>query len=178
MPFLRAAQLDNPNNKVKQVQPEVVHTDYAADNKQLTIPFSEAIPQDTLDAVPSKNHNDNKVKGTQYERFVGHFYESRGYIVDFNGVNRGSWDGGIDLICKYKTFTVLVQCKCYDTSSISTSDIYKFYGACRHYALTHPKEIVQGSFWTNAILNRNQKAFKAAVDLGVVLYTGRNMPTE
>ena len=115
----------------------------------------------------------SKSKGTIYERFVGKLYENTGYKVIYNGIDKGSHDGGIDLICRIDKYTVLVQCKNYENNSLSIKDVYQFYGACRHYAIKNPREIVSGAFF---ISNRcNSETFIVINDLGISLYEGVKM---
>lgn len=59
----------------------------------------------------SERHQSSEELGKRYERFVGYLYEKIGYRVDFNGINKGKDDGGIDLIAKAKSHIVIIQCK-------------------------------------------------------------------
>lgn len=47
--------------------------------------------------------------GDAFERYVGRMFEDRGYMVRYHGL--GMLDGGIDLVCRSKSETLLVQCK-------------------------------------------------------------------
>ena len=50
--------------------------------------------------------------GAFFERYVGSLYENRGYKVEYRGIEKGLFDGGIDLICiKSDESKMLVQCK-------------------------------------------------------------------
>lgn len=50
--------------------------------------------------------------GAFFERYVGSIYENRGYKVEYRGIEKGLFDGGIDLIClKTDECKMLVQCK-------------------------------------------------------------------
>lgn len=50
--------------------------------------------------------------GMIYERVVGLSYEKLGYSVEYNGIENGVFDRGIDLICRKKDQTTCyVQCK-------------------------------------------------------------------
>ena len=46
-----------------------------------------------------------------YERYIVYLYEREGYEVEYRGIELGLMDGGIDLVCKRKGETVVVQCK-------------------------------------------------------------------
>ncbi len=50
-------------------------------------------------------------KGKDYEKFVGNHFEKLGYIVKFNGVEKGKKDNSIDLIAIKKDEIILIQCK-------------------------------------------------------------------
>ena len=49
--------------------------------------------------------------GAQYERFVGHLFEEKGFHVRYNGLREGMNDGGIDLIARAPRKIRLIQCK-------------------------------------------------------------------
>jgi len=49
--------------------------------------------------------------GQAYEKHIGQYYESLGYNVEYNGLNKGCNDGGIDLVAVDKRHTMYIQCK-------------------------------------------------------------------
>ena len=49
--------------------------------------------------------------GVQYERYVGHLFEEKGFRVTYNGIRKGKDDGGIDLIARGNRKIRLIQCK-------------------------------------------------------------------
>jgi len=49
--------------------------------------------------------------GQIYEKFVGQVYESEGYEVIYQGLNKGLTDRGIDLIVTKDKYTSFIQCK-------------------------------------------------------------------
>lgn len=190
MPFLRAGLKANDNvNVVKVSKPAT-----ASDNVQRVFPPPEIVSSQkssdsTLSLFPSDigdiqcdgthNSNDgnsNKKKGTRYERYIGSIYEEYGYIVDYNGIKKNGHDRGVDLICHNNRYTVLVQCKCYSSGSISVNTIYQFFGSSRHYAVKHPNEVVSSSLWTSLTLKNNNEAFIAAEELGIRIYQGYKLP--
>ncbi|SFP46230.1 restriction endonuclease [Hydrogenimonas thermophila] len=50
-------------------------------------------------------------KGKDYEKYVGKYFENLGYIVKFNGIEKGKKDSSIDLIAIRNDEIVLIQCK-------------------------------------------------------------------
>lgn len=54
---------------------------------------------------------EKKTLGDAYESYVGKRYEDRGYIVKYNGFEKGVEDGGIDLIAIKPDEIVFIQCK-------------------------------------------------------------------
>lgn len=134
------------------------------ESRQLTFNFNGEIKKNDCMS--------NKDKGTLYERFIGKLYEEAGYKVVYNGINKGSHDGGIDLICHSNNYTVLVQCKNYKNPSLSVKDIYQFYGACRHYAIKNSSEIVSGAFFLSNRFDKYNETFAAIKELGISLYEG------
>lgn len=55
--------------------------------------------------------DDKKALGDAYEAHVGKLFEERGYIVKYQGLEKGREDGGIDLIAVNKSEAVFIQCK-------------------------------------------------------------------
>ena len=164
MPFLKAAIIREQKEQEKQ----------EIEIQQITSKLSE---KTKAEARQKKQTNINV--GKLYECYIGSIYEQYNWTVEYNGINKGVHDKGIDLICRKDDKTVVVQCKCYKTSYVLVKDIYQFYGAFRHYAIKHPQERVSATFWTSQ--NEYRKiceAFKAAVDLGIRFYSGRKMPVD
>jgi len=50
-------------------------------------------------------------KGKNYEKFIGKKFEEKGYIVKFNGIEKGKKDSSIDLIAIKGNQLILTQCK-------------------------------------------------------------------
>lgn len=78
---------------------------------------------------------DNKNKGTEYEKKSGKSYEDKGFVVDYNGIVNDKKDGGIDLICKKNDeVQILVQCKNYrEEKSINHEMIKVFHSNATKY---------------------------------------------
>jgi len=64
-----------------------------------------------IKSVNSKSREKNIRSGIEYEKKVGKYYQNKGYDVDYNGIEKGLKDGGIDLICKNDEEILLIQCK-------------------------------------------------------------------
>ena len=66
--------------------------------------------------------------GIQYERYIGHIYETHGFRVTYQGIYAGLQDGGIDLIARAPRKIRLVQCKRW-IQPISTDVLSRLQGA-------------------------------------------------
>lgn len=98
------------------------------------VPNINPLYKTLLEYIPSKNPQHEKVElidnqnkicgeikfknvspelwGAFFERYVGSIYENQGYKVEYRGIEKGFFDGGIDLIClKRNECKILVQCK-------------------------------------------------------------------
>jgi len=53
----------------------------------------------------------NKIIGDAYECFVGLVYQEKGFNIKYNGILKGKYDDGIDLVATKDDTVVLVQCK-------------------------------------------------------------------
>ena len=164
MPFLRAAirPPDRPIERVIPPLPEVISGISPAGDAQLKIPYEKPKNEYTTTETEEATKTDF-CRG--YEDYVGSLYKKEGYIV-YNGREKGSWDKGIDLICKKGNYTILVRCKNYEVRNISFRDICYFYGASQYYRIHHLQEV----FWTTQPVKRKSEVFKVAVELGILLY--------
>jgi len=69
--------------------------------------------------------------GSEYEKYVGLKYTNLGYKVIYNGINKGIFDSGIDLIVIKNNKHILVQCKNWKDNKyhkINQKDIRAFIG--------------------------------------------------
>lgn len=83
--------------------------------------------------------------GIQYERYVGFLYEADGYEVAYQGATHGVDDLGIDLICKRKNVTRIVQCKRLSVAKerpVRENVIAQVFGAGHFYAMESKDESV------------------------------------
>ena len=70
--------------------------------------------------------------GKEYERYIGHLYEEKGYSVEYHGIKYGFEDLGIDLICQKNRETLLIQCKFWkQTSTIKENAINQLFGVLK-----------------------------------------------
>jgi len=70
-------------------------------------------------------------KGKEYEKFVGKYFENKGYIIKYNGIEKGKKDNSIDIIAIKKEEIIFMQCKNWKEDGkykISHKDIKAFIG--------------------------------------------------
>lgn len=94
---------------------------------------------ETKEDAPKKKTTpkEKKQKGDEFEQKVGEHYEKQGYIVKFNGFDKGLEDGGIDLICINNDEILLVQCKNWKpdgTWKIRHTHVKAFHSDCIKYS--------------------------------------------
>jgi len=84
---------------------------------------------------PTTTHSKETKKraGDNYEKEVGKYYESFGYNIVYNGLEKGYLDEGIDLIATKEDKTLLIQCKNWKNSLITMKEIYKFLNNCSNF---------------------------------------------
>ena len=76
--------------------------------------------------------------GADYERFIGYEMEKSGWYVQYNGIEKGLNDMGIDLICKKGNRYILVQCKNWSSfKTIHEKHINQLFGTTVDFYLTH-----------------------------------------
>lgn len=76
-----------------------------------------------------KSKKSNWEVGKMYERYVGYLYESKGYKVEYVGIEKGFEDLGRDLICRNAKETLVVQCKYWAShKEIREAHINQLYG--------------------------------------------------
>lgn len=102
-----------------------------------------------LDRYLNKHHTKSHV-GKMYERYIGYIYEKDGYEVEYRGIEKGLKDGGIDLVCRKKGETRLIQCKCWNQeSTIYEKHICQLYGATRFYDKCNAKRVYRNNEYIN-----------------------------
>ena len=76
--------------------------------------------------------------GSEFEKYVGQYFERQGYEVDYRGERLGYYDQGIDLIANSDYETILIQCKYWKKeNSITEKMLREFYGACHLHIDNH-----------------------------------------
>ncbi|MCB0743117.1 MAG: restriction endonuclease [Ignavibacteriae bacterium] len=76
-----------------------------------------------------KSKKSNWEVGKMYERYVGYLYESKGYKVEYVGIEKGFEDLGRDLICRNAKETLVIQCKYWAShKEIREAHINQLYG--------------------------------------------------
>ena len=137
--------------------------------------------QKALNNYLRKRHSKSHI-GKMYERYIGYLYERKGYEVEYRGIELGLKDGGIDLVCRRKGETVVVQCKNWsETKTIHENFICQLYGASRFYDKMHTRRVNRNGtiveiewkakpvFVTST--NLDEQATKVANALGVTVDT-------
>lgn len=77
--------------------------------------------------------------GIQYERYIGHLYETQGYDVEYRGAVEGKHDLGIDLVCTKGKSVHIVQCKrlsVHKELPVRENVVAQIYGAAKFFALS------------------------------------------
>lgn len=81
--------------------------------------------QGRMSTINNRSDDSYKIKGDDYEKYVGQCYEKNGYFVFYNGVLRGERDDGVDLVAYHprKGIAEYVQCKNYENMVMSKPDV-------------------------------------------------------
>jgi Holliday junction resolvase len=103
--------------------------------------------------------------GIDFERYIGHLYEQRGFKVIFHGATTGVADLGIDLICSDKNELAIVQCKrlaAIKEIPVRENTVAQIFGAAEYYRLREKisKNVkVKPTLVTSYILSEQAKEF-------------------
>jgi hypothetical protein len=85
--------------------------------------------------------------GRDYERYIGWFYESKGYSVYYQGIIEGFADLGRDLIAERGDTTLIIQCKNWSQEKIiHEKHIFQVFGTTIEYWLNKnrpPRAVAQ-----------------------------------
>jgi hypothetical protein len=91
--------------------------------------------QRKLDWYWEKPNKTNWQLGRDYENYIGHLYELKGWAVYFHG-SKGFEDLGRDLICKKDGCVEIIQCKNWSQSkTIHEKNIYYLFGTTVEYCI-------------------------------------------
>ncbi len=74
-------------------------------------------------------------KGKKYERYIGYYFENKGYSVNYHGIEKRLEDLGIDLICKKQNETLLIQCKHWKSRLIREASVNQLFGTSVKYTI-------------------------------------------
>jgi hypothetical protein len=104
------------------------------------------------------------VAGTQYERYVGYKFESKGFNVEYHGALERKQDLGIDLICKKNAMVHIIQCKRLSPIKqipVRENVVAQIYGTAMFYALIHKldRNHVMPAIYTTYELSSQAKDF-------------------
>lgn len=106
--------------------------------------------------------------GRFYERFLGYIYETKGFEVEYFGINQGLEDLGRDLICRLLGVTIIVQAKCWSAHKvIREKHIYQLFGTITTYSIEHPDERVEGHLYTTTELSPVARAAAERLNIEV-----------
>lgn len=98
--------------------------------------------------------------GRDYELYIGHLYELKGYNVTYFGETQGLEDLGRDLICKKGGRTQIVQCKYWSQEKqIHEKHIFQLFATTVSYCIDHHLNTNEVSpvFVTNIYLSDEAK---------------------
>jgi hypothetical protein len=147
--------------------------------------------QKALDRYLSSKKGPHEI-GRDYERYVGYLYESKGFKVEYIGIEKGLEDLGRDLICRKGSLIEIVQCKCWaNHKMIHEKHINQLYGTSVKYYIEHRNLInnqnelslfpdlinsgqIKATFITSTKLSETAKKF--ALALGIKVY--ENFPLQ
>lgn len=74
--------------------------------------------------------------GRDYERYIGYLWESRGYSVEYHGIEEGLQDLGRDLLARRGEELVVIQCKHWATfRTVRERHVYQLFGTALEMAL-------------------------------------------
>lgn len=119
-----------------------------------------------------------KQLGDEYEEQVATYYRSLGYEVIERGKTMGRKDGGIDLIAKKESETILIQCKNWGSRAIKHSHIKEFlYNAKTFIEENNLNDEIEYLFVaSNDTFDKSAKGFiyhtKEKVNFKVIPYLG------
>lgn len=92
-------------------------------------------------------------KGKKYERYIGYYFENKGYSVNYHGIEKRLEDLGIDLICKRQNETLLIQCKHWKSRLIREASINQLFGTSVKYTIENFCNNQQRTFMFSDLLS-------------------------
>lgn len=116
-----------------------------------------------------ERHHSASAIGKMYERYVGYWYESQGYAVEYNGIFKGYEDLGRDLICRRKGVVSIAQCKNWSQQkTIHEKHIFQLFGSTVLFRLGNPDLTVRGAFYTSTKISAVAREIARFLDIDVV----------
>ncbi len=124
--------------------------------------------------------------GRDYERYIGYLFESDGWVVNYQGIEKGLEDLGRDLICKRGNAIEVVQCKYWRSErTIHEKHINQLFGTTVEYFIKStnfngsetqlglfPELLrsnnIKGTFYATCLFSETSKSF--AQLLGIKLF--------
>jgi hypothetical protein len=74
--------------------------------------------------------------GRDYERYIGYMREMDGHDVDYQGIKKGVFDRGRDLIATKNGHTEIIQCKCWrQETQIHEKHVFQLFGSTIEFIL-------------------------------------------
>lgn len=110
--------------------------------------------------------------GLMYERYIGYFFESNGYDVEYNGAKNKFKDMGRDLIVCKDDEMFIIQTKYWKKfKKISENHIFQLYGSLIHFRRTSENKFptCKAIFYTTA--KYSESVEEVAQVLGIELRT-------
>ncbi len=107
--------------------------------------------------------------GRDYEMYIGHLLEQRGFFVEYNGIIEKLEDMGRDLIATKNMTTCIIQCKNWSLEkTIHEKHIFQLFGTVVLYRLSHRAFDVKGVFVTTSKLSLTARRVAKQLDIIVV----------
>lgn len=109
--------------------------------------------------------------GIDYERYVGYYYEQKGYVVKYHGALKVKEDLGIDLICIKGEQTLVVQCKRLSQIKeipVRENVIAQIYGASKYYGMENNIKNTKPVIITSYKLSTEAKKFAKHLKVEVI----------
>ena len=145
------------------------------DNTDRTRLFLSAEEYQTLSAVEKnqlaldryvENRKSKWQIGRDYEMYIGHQIEKKGYTVQYTGIIQKLEDMGRDLIAQKGKDCYIVQCKNWSQEkTIHEKHVFQLYGTVVLYRIDHPHINVQGVFVASTELSPKAKAVAKALGI-------------
>ena len=121
-----------------------------------------------LDRYWKRRHSPKEL-GKMYERYVGYLYESKGYSVEYSGINRGLEDLGRDLVCRKGKTIEVVQCKYWSQyKNVFENRIFQHFGTTFEYKMQNKGLRIIPVFYTTTKLSDTARKFAEAMKMKLV----------